>query len=127
MSSSLNGGRMRSNRSGVVQRACAGWLLLALLGSCAAQVAGDELEGDELEGEVAANAQAIQEAFVVGSQTSTLRWVNLLFSDSMSMVGKSVGVISHYSKKGYQVSCGVTFILPQYAMTAAHCVAKSHL
>lgn len=119
---------MRANGNGFVERACAGLLFLTLLGSCAAQVAG-ELESDSLEGEgeVTANAQAIQEAFVVGSQTATQRWVNLLFSDSMSMVGKSVGVISHYSKKGYQVSCGVTFISPQYAVTAAHCVAKTHL
>ena len=112
---------MSLNERGRSWSACAAVLILALLGSCAGQV--EAVESDD----VAVNAQAIQERYVVFSQTSTARWVNLLFSDSMTMLGKTVGVLHYTSRLGYRVSCGATFISPQFAVTASHCVSNAHL
>lgn len=108
---------MNSKRSRSIRRAGAVVLFLGWLGGCATPV---EVEGGE--GEVAANEQAIQEAYVAFSEGSTVRWTQLLFSESMSSVGRSVGVIRGSSAQGFKFSCGVTFISPRFAVTAAHCV-----
>src|SRR6478609_11404231 len=82
---------------------------------CAAELYPGELEGEP---EVAQTQQDVQLAFVFGQR------FDYVFSDVMNSTGSVHVPLTLSTPDGDPggASCGVTFISPHYAITAAHCV-----